>query len=569
MESSGSETSSESHSNLVPSIVPIGEPSAPKTQSETERDFRNRLNSLDPTLEQELLQNSELDNQISQYIDIDTDYQSIINGFVTENVSEDSKILIVDYENVAWATYSPQRDNKGNPLKPYIHPLDRSVLYPNVNKEEIFYYRIATYLILNYACKNNFTKVFVVCKTKKSEEYFLGDFNAIKDSGEIVFTERVGNINVKINCRQIQTAITSSIQCTSFRINSGFTLSENCDKIKCHRIMGSDDSVLAVLAVLVYNRIQTDKLSKIFIMSRDGRIFLDFANDQSYCIPFNLKITNLFNTRVIDDFVVNFTKRQFNLPGEINDRTFTKIIANRDFVSEYYYGRSQQITGTENYDVKNWYKRTGNDISNALINGPRPDGTTYTVPYVDGSGRVPLNASSKPYLDESGNYIKINGTDIPYTKYDPTTRTFIPSVKFTPYVDSKGGTGIRKVSTPSGARTPYCYLENGYYYPALLNGQPYKNERGRIQSIVIGVNEANKPIWKEYCYWKNGNYFPILDQDYYRDASNNISNITYHEWQPYFNKYNVNESGDSNDSYYVKYLKYKAKYNNLKKKLGL
>ncbi len=489
MDSFNSETSSESHSDLVPSIITIGDSSAPKTQSETERDFRNRLNSLDPTIEQELLQNAELDNQISKYIDIDTDYQSVINGFVTENVSEDSKVLIVDYENVAWATYGAR--HKALFSKPNIDPKNKTLLLPNVDKREIFFYRIATYLILNFALKNNFNKVFVVCKTERSEEYFLGDFNKIKTTGEIILNEPVGNINVNFNCKNIQTAITSTIQCATFRINSDFILSENCNKEMCHKLKGSDDSVLAVLTVLVYNKIQNDKLKKIYIMSRDGRIFTDFVQDQSFCIPFSLKITNLSNGHIINDFVVNFTKRQFNLPGEINDTTFTKIIADRDFISEYYYGRSQQITGTRNYNVKNWYKRDEQgDISHALVNSPNPNNNYVRIPHVDKDGNVALNKSGRPYLDKTGNIVKFNEPPfLEYTRYNPKT---------------------------------------GKYEPTL------NNRDGRI------FTKYGKPY-----------------------------EINVYEWQPYFNKYNVNDSGDSNDSYYAKYLKYKAKYNDLKKKLGL
>ncbi len=486
MNSSDSEASDVSHpGDFTPTIVPIGESSAPKTQSETERLFRNRLKSLDPTLDLELSQNAELDNQISQYIDIDTDYQSVINGFVTENVSEESKILIVDYENVAWATYGAH--HKAVYSKPNIDPKNKNLLLPNVDKREIFFYRIATYLILNFALKNNFNKVFVVCKTQRSEDYFLGDFNKIKTNGEIIFDEPVGQINVNFNCKNIQTAITSTIQCASFRINSDFILSENCHKDICHKIKGSDDSVLAVLSVLVYNRIQTDKLSKIFIMSRDGRIFTDFANDQAFCIPFSLKITNLSNGHIINDFVVNFIKRQFDLPREINDTTFTKIIADRDFISEYYYGRSQQIMGTKNYDVKNWYKRNEQGkISHALINSLNPNNNYIRIPYVDASGNVALNQSGRPYLNKAGNIVKFNEPPfLEYTRYNPVTKTHIPTV----------------------------------------------NKDGKIFS------KYGKPF-----------------------------EINVYEWQPYFNKYNVNESSDS---YYVKYLKYKAKYNNLKKKLGL
>jgi hypothetical protein len=472
MNSSDSEASTVSPpGDFTPTIVPIGESTSIKIQSETEQCFRNRLKSLDPTLECELLKNTELDTQISKYIDIDTDYQSVINGFVTENVSEDSKILIVDYENVAWATYGAEF--KASFSKPNIDPRNRNVLLPNVDKREIFFYRIATYLILNYALKNNFNKVFVVCKTQRSEDYFLGDFNTIKTSGEIVLTEPVGNINVIFNCKEIQTAITSTIQCASFRINSDFILSEHCDKVKCHRIKGSDDSIIAVLSVLIYNKIQVDKLGKIYIMSRDGKIFLDFANDQTYCIPFTLKITNLLNSSIIDDFVVNFTKRQFILPREITDGTFTKICVTQDFISEYYYGRSKQITGTRNYDVKNWYKRTGSEISNALVNSSNPNNDSIKIPYVDASGNVALNPSGRPYLDKTGNIVKFNDAPfLEYARYDPSIRSYKPTL-------NKDGKFFNK------------------------KGNPYT--------------------------------------------------INVYEWQPY----------------YEKYLKYKAKYNNLKKKFGL
>ncbi len=47
----------------------------------------------------------------------------------------------------------------------------------------------------------------------------------------------------------------------------------------------------------------------------------------------------------------------------------------------------------------------------------------------------------------------------------------------------------------------------------------------------------------------------------YVDASGQIDKIRVYKWQPYFDKYNVN------NSYYTKYLKYKAKNNNLKNKI--
>ena len=121
-----------------------------RTQSQIEKDFRVKLISLDPTIKAAISAGTDVDKQIIKNIDIDQDYMDIISRFVSVNIGTEDKVLIADYENIAHASWDKNiKNNDGIRLKPT--PKNKDVLFPNVEENEIDYYRIATFFILNYA----------------------------------------------------------------------------------------------------------------------------------------------------------------------------------------------------------------------------------------------------------------------------------------------------------------------------------------------------------------------------------------------------------------------------------
>ena len=554
----------QSTERLVPAIVPIiitqpRELLSPIIyQTDVAIAYRNLLQIKNKDLYDLLNASKDFNTQLSENINSTDDFIENITCYINKTIIKDDDVLIVDYENVAFSTYGRNIKSK-NGIKLNINPIDKNKLLPNINSDEIIYYRIATYFILNYACKNNFKHVFVVCKNTASEDFFKKDYTQIITNGQIILD--ADSTNTTFNCSEIQTCL-RTIKCTCFKINNRPSLmcakaSQICDS---HALKGSDDSIAVILYVIL-----TQFVAKPKIMSRDGKMFNDFKTDQKYIIPFKLSIIDLQNQDSINEFVVNYFSHQFIIPDYIDDDSIRHDRINfTNLIPQYYYGQSiLKLDGT--YDVKNWYQRDGNK-KNVVINSLVPQTTFQTSSYVQPKSNMTptLNESKKPYLDLSGRIVRLDShPDIPYVTWDNRNREYIPSFNYNkPYTKHDGS--IQTVKIDSNTIIPYCKKVNGKWEPILNRNTPYRNN-GYIASIIIGYEQTGKPIYKPYCYNKDGVWYATLKESLYLKLNGDIDTITKYDWQPYLKKYNVTKS----NKYYNKYLKYKAKYNALKKKLNI
>lgn len=560
-----------------------------RRQAPIEKAFRDKLISLDPTIEAAISTGTDIDIQITNNINIDDDYEEIIKRFIGVNIEDEDKVLLVDFENIVHHTRNKnilKKESYGIKLIP--SSLKKDVLFPNVGEKEIDYFRIATFFILNYAVTNGFTCVVVVCKEPTNFGYFNKDYKSIRDDGRINFEfKKFSNFEQSFdhtfNCQKIQEAITrGELKCITCDVKTACFTGQCTDKPCAHRLKGCDDSIIAIMYSLLKKHI-INETEKLKLMSRDFKTFVDFINDQEYYVPFDLELKNLRSENTSIKLVVNFVLRRFNLPSDVTDESINRVIAKennlnilKDLVSKYYYNQSTLNESKTGYDVKNWYSRNidtdGLLKTNMNTNTP-PTKNFVSQPYVtigsNGELIPHLNPSGLPYLDHDGNIARLNSNPtIPYVEYDYESKTYKAAsilVRLEPY-KFNGNTATIQVGINSNGKPiydSYCYYDTqtGTYLPNLEKGEPYKNIYG-ILNIVI-----SKRMYEPYCKKINGilvaNLKKIVKPYTLADGSPDTINV--YEWQPYLNKYKVVE----HSSYFQKYMKYKAKYNALKTKLSL
>jgi hypothetical protein len=552
-------------------------------QSDRNHKFRDLLNKLNPVMYKLLNEpetetnafNNQLNANIDKNDDFITDITNYINCIITKNkISRADKVLIVDYENVSHITMNIKRSKKG-------YKLDiTGRKHINITNIDVIYYRIATYFILNYAYKNDYKHVFVVCKNKASEGYFRQDYKAIKTKGEIIIgtnNKPEDNAITTFKCNEIQRWLNLGTKCTCLKINNNEDIfSTITSAIKTqedalldgrdhdlinlrtdfHKLKGSDDSIVVILYVILTN------YARPSIMSEDKHMFHDFNFDQQYIIPFKLNINNLedSSSEPNHELVINYFSRPFEIPNRIENS-----IHRLDFkmlLPKYYYGEAEEGI------FKNWYKVNDNGKLEIVINSeqPRPD-KILSFFYTKYNDKQPFRydailRNGKPYLDSFGQIIKLdNNKDIPYVNWDYQKNTYVPALKnISPY-KYKGH--IETININKSTTKNYCYNDNGIWKPILLKGKPYLNN-GKIATI-----HGNIP----YCYLYNRTWYASLFEVPYINISKeeklrddlDFDTISPHVWQPYLKKYNVSKS----NNFYNKYLKYKVKYTALKNKLNL
>ena len=204
------------------------------------------LSKFHSNLSQELIIIPEFNQQLEANINKDSDFEGIekyIKDAKSDNYfSEEDKVLIVDYENVAFATY----ERNGKVYKLNISKYDNIPM--NISDDEVIRYRSATYFILNYAFKRKYKHVFIVCKTPQSSSYFEQDYKAIKEKGEIILgipTKKVDNAITTFKCDEIKNWLSEPTpKCTLFKINNNDSLiqklnSPGLKKLGVHALQGS------------------------------------------------------------------------------------------------------------------------------------------------------------------------------------------------------------------------------------------------------------------------------------------------------------------------------------------
>ena len=558
-----------------------------RRQAPIEKAFRDKLISLDPTIEAAISKGTDIDIQITRNINIDDDYEEIIKRFIGVNIEDEDKVLLVDFENIVHHTRNKnifkKNKSKGDGIKLIPSSENKGVLFPNVGEKEIDYFRIATFFILNYAVTNGFTCVVVVCKEPTNFGYFNDDYKSIVNKGRINFPKSV-EFEQTFNCQEIQKAIKDGqLKCITCDVKTACFTGQCIDKPCAHKLKGCDDSIIAIMySLLKKHLIKTENLE---LMSRDFKTFVDFIYDQEYYVPFDLELKNLRSENTSLNLVVNFVLRRFNLPPGVTDESINRVIAKEEnfvnltkLVSKYYYNQSTLNESKTGYDVRNWYSiNTDTDGSlktemNTPLNTP-PTKNFVSQPYVtiDSNGElIPhLNPSGLPYLDQSGNIARLNSNPtIPYVEYDNESKTYKAAsilVRLEPYKFNGYTATIQVGINPNGKPIykSYCYYDTqtGTYLPNLENGEPYKNTYGMLNIIIS--NRKYEP----YCKKINGIWVANLKKivQPYTLADGSPDTINVYEWQPYLNKYKVVE----HSSYFQKYMKYKAKYNALKTKLSL
>lgn len=535
-------------------------------QSDVEQAYRSLFKHFNEDLYTLLNETDAFNEQLKANIDKNdnfirgiTDY---INSIITKNrIDKADKVLIVDYENVSHITINI-KDREAYRLK--------STKGLNINDIDVIYYRIATYFILNYAYKNDYKHVFVVCKNQESENYFIEDYKAIKEKGEIILAklktidgaiklETIDGAITTFKCDDIQAWLKLGTKCTCFKINNNDKLFSNLiklsgkPKVDFHGLKGSDDSIIVVLYSILKN------LTNTHIMSDDTHMISDFEKYQKYIIPFKLIINNLeeLSTTPIPELVINYFSHRIAINKSIKASYIESLITFKRLLPEYYYGKAERNT------FKNWYKVNEDDKDKLeiVINSLEPvkDFRNHfeEIEYMDkDTNRAKLNRRGKPYLDLYGKIITLEShPHIPYVTMNQKG-IYIPSLKYEPYIDDS-----KKILTiqVNDEIKPYCYNEKGNWKPILTKEHKPYNERDSI--VTITTSQGNIP----YCYNENGRWYATLIKEPYRNSDGEIDKIKKYVWQPYLKKYDVTKS----NKFYNKYLKYKVKYTALKNKLNL
>lgn len=663
MDSFNSEASEVSPGDFIPTIVPIGKSSTPRIESEIERDY---LKTIESTIHDVLLQktsnitldenkqaifvseeqkynfqnskcqiydsivsNTHFNKEITDNINSNTDFLNELEKFVESTFSftyGKNNILIVDFENLSFKTIG-RRDQlfKVSNNKNRYNDRDGFDFVPNVASDEIIEFRAATFLLLNYAQRNQYEIIIPVFKTSKIYNYFVEDFQNLKTNHLITITNGSRNptISATLNANNELQRYLDNVEIYAFKINSdGDPFSIDFEKIKLisnadlkyektihdkitHNFKGNDDALIMMIYWCLLNEFQKKadvnrKLdSRIKLLSADGYLEDDFFKNYKYILPFSFSIKHnhdfdreLVNVSVSFQNPANLTKIQ-TIPSDFKiERANFNLYTN---IFNDYYNLSK------NNNVNNWYMRNTPSAESSLsiiasLNTKQPTEEYELIDYMDLETRQPaLNQRNKPYLDPSGKVATLEHNKIPYCsvesilinpndrlreysyRYHPSLHT-VKEKNYEPYKDKEGNVNkinVYNSTTKTYEKQNYCLFDSklNIWKPNLkLDGTPYTDRNKQILTIFVKPN-----TFEPYCYMDaNGKYVPNLKErvigtrEYpYTDASGQIDKIRVYKWQPYLNKYNINESSDSNNSYYTKYLKYKAKYNNLKKKFGL
>ena len=570
-----------------------------RTTVETEREqrYRSRIASLDANFYRFLNTSRPVfTNQLRTYINSNHNYLSDIKKFVVQHGVKDSQgnFLIVDFDNLAYNTIkSPLQtlETEGRRID--------SRLKPNVGSQEMIDYKSAALAVLRYARENGFSNIIVVVKNVELEEQFKTAYKYLKLQGKLEIKQRKyenGN-EIRIVADFYDTELQSFLQLSTTNV-SLVRIKSRIDSIivddtelvpysllkadftnHLHKLKGTDDSII----ILISNTIRRKYGVIPTVISADTNIVEDFIANHQYICPFLTTIE--VNGTQFSEFVVNFTERVSDLIHRdiIEDRSGTHFIrvdpiAER-FLMDYYYKVSQPSDTGTGFDVRNWYTRpTGTNNIKATFNTTAPSDTSTLVDYMDALGKPKLNPSGKPYLSQNGEIVKLEHTDIPYVieNYRYGNYTYTPAARVTrePYRDNRGNILSIKIGNDSSPKsfTPYCRQDPAGEWIAAKNG-------GQIYTSNYNGKDYPLQIFTEGNVVKTGR-IPYVDKDEkptlkeiiepYRDAKGNIDKIKIFDEQPYAKKYvSTNNSSGEHVEYYQKYMKYKAKYNELKEKLGL
>jgi hypothetical protein len=381
--------------------------------------------------------------QLESNIVINTDFIKKISEIINPTITHHSKVLIVDYENVSYMT-------KDSSLTGYT--LDIQGRYDiNITYQDVIKYKIATYFILNYACKNKYSHVFVVCKDPESERIFIDNYNKIKNDGEITLDNQVDNSITTFKCDEIKNWLTSGPKCTFFKINNNDGIFNriydairtqepdrdrgrdrpNLIKLKddFHKLNGSDDSIVFILYSILSNISE-----KAYIMSEDKRIIDDFLNNQQYIIPFKLNIHNLedFSHELVINYYsrpITFDHITFNHISRPNFyRNFNdNLIRFKNLLPDYYYGVAEDTV------FRNWYKVNKKGKLEIIINLTRKMTDTIKVDkkisYIDiNTNRAVLNHRGEPFRTLFGKICYLDdNVDVQYVSWNG--RQYVPALK--------------------------------------------------------------------------------------------------------------------------------------------
>jgi hypothetical protein len=564
-----------------------------RTIVETEREqrYRSRIASLDANFYRFLNTSRPVfTNQLRTYINSNHNYLSDIKKFVVQHGVKDSQgnFLIVDFDNLAYNTIK-------SPLQT-LETEGRRIdgrLKPNVDSHEMIEYKSAALAVLRYARENGFNNIIVVVKNVELEEQFKTAYKYLKLQGKLEIKQKKNGIKIAADFydNELQSFLQLSTTNVSLvRINSRidsiivdetelarYSLSRADFTNHLHKLKGTDDSII----ILISNTIRRKYGVIPTVISADTSIVEDFIANHQYICPF-LTTIEVNGTR-FSEFVVNFTERVSDLIHRdiIEDRSGTYFIrvdpSAERFLMDYYYKVSQP-SGT-GFNVRNWYTRpTGTSDIKATFNTTAPSDTSTLVDYMDAEKKPKLNPSGKPYLSQNGEIAKLEHTNIPYVieNYRFGNYTYTPAARVThePYRDIHGKILSIKIGNDSSKKsfTPYCIQGPAGEWIAAKNGdQIYtSNYNGKNNPLQI-FTEGNLVKTGRIAYVDEGDK-PVLKKkiEPYRDAKGNIDKIKIFDEQPYAKKYvSTNNSSGEHLEYYQKYMKYKVKYNELKKKLGL
>jgi hypothetical protein len=451
--------------------------------------------------------------QIRIYINNTHDYFCDINKFVDENVKREGKVLIVDFDNLAYNTRERQKSIQIQTLLTE-GPRSSGKLLPNVKSDEMIEYKSAVISVLRYAKENKFESIIIIAKDTQFQEQFQKEYEQLKKSGIISSVKRDNKNTVLITAEFTDKELQIYLNKPEIKV-SLISVKSKIDYIKMddtlakkhgisqmdfnkhiHRLKGTDDS----LVILISNAILERFGIKASLMSGDSNIIGDFKQDYLYICPFATKIE--VNGLPFSEFIVNHR-------NNINHSVIQKLIETKGISKELFdridpfplnnlidwYYKVSEPDGT-GFKVKNWYSR---DLITSAIESrfnidSQPNDNGKSIDYVTGSNPT-LNPSGKPHLSRDGLIAKL--------EYN----------KKIPYL----------IETWDDINKKYTYT-------------PAKDGKGNYYKTTNGKNDTIKVF----------------------------------EWQPYAKKYiSTNNSSGEHLEYYQKYMKYKAKYNELKKKLGL
>lgn len=568
-----------------------------------EQSYRNIINSWNSNF-YNFLNSSRPDfkHQLRAYINSDHDYLSNIKGFVDNVYRETDTFLIVDFDNVAYNTLEKSKSSSYSTL--YTLPVDgaprtRDKLLPNVKSNEMIDYTSAALAILRYAKEQRFSNIIFIAKNSVLQNQLQREYIELKINGKLnILQNKNGTtidaefidtelqkylIDTKVSFISIKSKI-DYIGITDSEVTTS-SISKEQFKEQLHKIKGTDDSLI----ILISNAIK-QKCGKIpTVISSDNHIISDFKSNILYTCPFLTQID--VNGKHFSEFVVNYTKGvDASIYKEIiNDTSvtdisktlFVKVNAfHNDYFKSYFYNLSEQSRTSPGFDVKNWYSSPSgtSDRIVAKLNTTAPNNNGRIVEYIDPTTRESiLNSNGKPYLSQNGEIALLEFNRVPYIMEQYTVDRvsgmlicdyITPgAIVRKPYRDELTKE-ILKIKINKYTSIPYCYEDppgSNIWKAALNNGYIYTDYwQGNNTTMKIHIPGG----WIMYAH-NDGS--PVLREiiEPYKDSTGKIDTIKILDWQPYAKKYiSTNKSSGEHVKYYEKYMKYKAKYNELKKKLG-